>query len=1000
MFKNAASKLAHNSTLPALGGNRDLRPLQDLITAEKAVLITLQKLSVDITKAADALRVWGTGEGDDLGDILGASTAVLGHFAAVLSSYASKEHAIRDHLKAIRTREEALDELKRRRKATLARADSAEKKLNKMGAEHKNLAAQTDTLAQLQAQIRQMDGEIMNEEAALGDFKRASARAFMGLKFGGLLEVSEKGCIVAEMGCAIASEISEDVTPPGLARTMYMGHQQTSQRVAEAERAVNEITFSGVLQSARTAPPRLNTTFVDDGGISMQNTGVSVFNAQYSGNGMDSISMQNTGMSGVPYDAPPPANSGFLPPPDAGSGFLDGRASPGSSFSYQPPQSQAPPSPGSFAPSQPGGYTASTMSNAYASPSAPGGYSTPGGYDYASAPGGTDGFPDPPRDDPPAGLSSTGVGHGEDGPGGGRFATFPVRARGSSNAAQSPPNSYSDAPPSLGAMTRKDTSGSDFMSSVLDVGEFGFLAQYPSDSSAPPAPKESQAAELANISAKHQERQRERQQTMQEEDPVPEYRDYEPEPSHAQVYNDYTSGTSFVQGPPPGAAAPAIGSSWESSVPPLRPATNLTVEEGGGDRKSTVTNESEDFSLAYMNNDDEEPLPGENEHQRQARLSKHVRFGGEGIFGETEPPPVKRKDSSPALRKRVPPPAFDSELDERALNAAAAREISREMDALNFSPPPPAAQQEETGWEFATTTPVREQPPSPQGDYVVSSPVREPTSQFGSPPRDHMSPQYAQPDPNRSYTASPPQLQYDPPSTQYIPPSTQYQPSQYSSQYQYQPPQAPALRQPSPRIPSVSRTGTIDGPGHQGSPSWDSGQGSAGGSQPFNPGHHTTPSWALSPTSPSEGPASPRLEAPYRAPFASRSTSSLNSQAGQAPSGVRTISAAAFRRPQKAPASGLGEVADTSPLAPKKRLPASPYPQRGPSQPQPPAPPADDGFDYIGAYERDSKAFFEEPAGNNGSPMQADFGRLGNVQVVGGPPVSPRYGEYERDDIR
>ena len=34
MFK----KIAHNSTIPALAGNQELRPLQDLITAEKAVL--------------------------------------------------------------------------------------------------------------------------------------------------------------------------------------------------------------------------------------------------------------------------------------------------------------------------------------------------------------------------------------------------------------------------------------------------------------------------------------------------------------------------------------------------------------------------------------------------------------------------------------------------------------------------------------------------------------------------------------------------------------------------------------------------------------------------------------------------------------------------------------------------------------------------------------------------------------------------------------------------
>lgn len=38
MFKSAASKLAHSTTVPAIGGNKDLRTLQNLITAEKSVL--------------------------------------------------------------------------------------------------------------------------------------------------------------------------------------------------------------------------------------------------------------------------------------------------------------------------------------------------------------------------------------------------------------------------------------------------------------------------------------------------------------------------------------------------------------------------------------------------------------------------------------------------------------------------------------------------------------------------------------------------------------------------------------------------------------------------------------------------------------------------------------------------------------------------------------------------------------------------------------------------
>jgi hypothetical protein len=103
-------------------------------------------------------------------------------------------------MKAIRTREEDLDSLKRRRKSVAARADSAEKKLNKMSPEHKNLAVQTDILHRLRDEIRQLDTEIMTEEARLSDFKRSTTRSWMGLKFGGLQELSAKGAIVGDFG--------------------------------------------------------------------------------------------------------------------------------------------------------------------------------------------------------------------------------------------------------------------------------------------------------------------------------------------------------------------------------------------------------------------------------------------------------------------------------------------------------------------------------------------------------------------------------------------------------------------------------------------------------------------------------------------------------------------------------------------------------------------------------------------------------------------------------
>lgn len=102
---------------------------------------------------------------------------------------------MREQLKTIRTREEHLDELRRRRRNLISKADSAEKKLQKMGPEHKNLVQQTDVLHRLRAEIGSLDVEIMSQEAAIGDFKRTATRSWMGLKFGGLLECCEKGVV-------------------------------------------------------------------------------------------------------------------------------------------------------------------------------------------------------------------------------------------------------------------------------------------------------------------------------------------------------------------------------------------------------------------------------------------------------------------------------------------------------------------------------------------------------------------------------------------------------------------------------------------------------------------------------------------------------------------------------------------------------------------------------------------------------------------------------------
>lgn len=261
MFKSAATKIAHNSTIPALAvGNRDLRPLQDLITAEKSVLVSLQRLSTDLTKASEALKAWGQGEGDDLGDVLTASTTLLSHFSAALTTWASLHHTVRDNMKSVRTREEALDDLRRRRKRVGASAESAEKKLNKMSPEHKNLGAQTDILNKLREEMRAMDGDILREEAALGDYKRKCTKNWMTLKFGGLVECCEKGNIVGDIGKGIIQEIPDIATTPGFPRPPYTGRGRVNDYVEEAQRTVDQVRFSAAPSECRYREPQAPTS--------------------------------------------------------------------------------------------------------------------------------------------------------------------------------------------------------------------------------------------------------------------------------------------------------------------------------------------------------------------------------------------------------------------------------------------------------------------------------------------------------------------------------------------------------------------------------------------------------------------------------------------------------------------------------------------------------------------------------------------------------------------
>ncbi|KEP51490.1 eisosome component PIL1 [Rhizoctonia solani 123E] len=243
MLGSVGAKIAHASTITALG-NPELRTLQDLITAEKGVLLGIQRLAGDIGKSAEMLKIWGQGEGDDLGDVLTHSTNLLAQFSAALTQFASYEEQIRTQMKSIRSREEDLDEMKRRKRAVDHKADSADKKLARMSAEHKGRMAQVELLNELKEEGRRLEIDIVNEEAAIGDFKRRATREFLGLKFAGMVELAEKTTIIGDLGKLMIEEIPLHTTPPGQPRALYSGREKTAELSSEAMRCTSEVRIN------------------------------------------------------------------------------------------------------------------------------------------------------------------------------------------------------------------------------------------------------------------------------------------------------------------------------------------------------------------------------------------------------------------------------------------------------------------------------------------------------------------------------------------------------------------------------------------------------------------------------------------------------------------------------------------------------------------------------------------------------------------------------------
>lgn len=102
---------------------------------------------------------------------------------------------MRLQLKAIRTRVENLDDLKRQQRTISRKAEETERHLRTMEPTHRNFSSRVDAYNNFRGAVREMNLAIKLEEAALSDFKRTSTKIWMGLKFGGLVECCEKGAV-------------------------------------------------------------------------------------------------------------------------------------------------------------------------------------------------------------------------------------------------------------------------------------------------------------------------------------------------------------------------------------------------------------------------------------------------------------------------------------------------------------------------------------------------------------------------------------------------------------------------------------------------------------------------------------------------------------------------------------------------------------------------------------------------------------------------------------
>ncbi|KAI5481694.1 hypothetical protein MNV49_002920 [Pseudohyphozyma bogoriensis] len=236
------TKIAHSNRVSM--GPKDIKPLADLISAEKRAVEAVQRMSTERTKASFALREWGNAEGNDLGDVLTKMAMLFDYLSGAENTFAEHDNTFRMHFKSIRTKEEHLASLKRSKDKLQSNIESQDKKVSKMKEENKDLPAATTKLLEMRQEMVGLENTVINEETKLSDFKRSTTREAMSLKLGAILELAEKTVIIGEIGKLIIDEIPTERTEPGMPRAHYQGYDRTDEHMHEALRCLGEVVFN------------------------------------------------------------------------------------------------------------------------------------------------------------------------------------------------------------------------------------------------------------------------------------------------------------------------------------------------------------------------------------------------------------------------------------------------------------------------------------------------------------------------------------------------------------------------------------------------------------------------------------------------------------------------------------------------------------------------------------------------------------------------------------